>query len=224
MALHFHGKAIFSTHNGEYARRDKIPTVRTVLRSDPVEDQRTMVARLQRDFPDVCIAITAPITDTDVYDYFDYCDATVQGFEFLRAVLAYIAGLNAGGNAKRATEIQDYVDRWRSTNTEAFTYIRPYHGVTDLFTETDIEEHGAEFLTDAMIQIKHQRMQEDDDGMTILTVKEACVLMITLQKLFKAPSVSRCNMLISCTTNAVWHSRQRQLGPRSQSTFQPRKA
>ena len=142
MAYHFDGKAIFSTRNGEYARRERVPSMRTILRSDPIEDQHTMVARLQEDFPDVCKTIGIPVTDSDVYEYFDYCDAAVHGFEFLRAVLAYIAGLNATFNAERVLKVQDYVARWKKTNIEAFGYTRPYHAVTDLFTEEDIEKHG----------------------------------------------------------------------------------
>ena len=174
------GKAIFSTSNGEYARRELIPSMRMVLRSNPIEDQRTMVAKLQKDFPEVCKAVTTPVTDSDVYQYFDYCDAAVQGFEFLRAVLVYIAGLNADVKAQKAKKVQDYVGRWKNANGEAFTYIRPYHAVTDLFTEADIEEHGVEFLTDAMIQIKQLRMQDDDDGMMIFLLHEAHTLMNTL--------------------------------------------
>ena len=194
MAYHFDGKAIFSTRNGEYARREKIPSMRTILRSDPIEDQQTMVAMLQKDFPEVCKAITTPVTDSDVYEYFDYCDAVVHGFEFLRAVLEYIAWLNASAKAKKATKVDDYVSRWRNTNGEAFTYTRPYHAVTDLFTEEDIGEHGIEFLTEAMLQIKHVRMQQAEDGMMILNVNEAHTLMTTLQKLVKAHFISRCNM------------------------------
>ena len=136
MAYHFDGKAIFSTRNGEYARRQTVPSMRTVLRSNPVEDQQTMVANLQREFPEECKAITSPITDTDVYEYFDYCDAAVQGFEFLRAALEYIAALNASANAEKAIKVQDFVGRWKNTNGEAFTHIQPYHAVTDLFTGT----------------------------------------------------------------------------------------
>lgn len=194
MAYHFNGKAIFSTRNGEYARREKIPSMRTILRSNPIEDQQTMVSRLQKDFPEVCEAISRPVTDTDVYEYFDYCDAAVQGFEFLRAVLEYIAGLNESVNAKKAFKVQDYVGRWKNTNSEASTYIRSYHAVTDLFTEEDIEEHGVKFLTEAMMQIKDLRMQEEDDGMRIFLVNETLTLMITLQKLIEAHFVSRCNM------------------------------
>lgn len=196
MAYHFDGKAIFSTCNGEYARREKIPSMRTILRSNPIEDQQTMVSKLQKDFPEVCKAITAPVTDTDVYEYFDYCDAAVHGFEFLRAVLEYIAGLNASVSAQKATRVQDYVGRWKSANSEAFTHIRPYHALTDLFTKEDIEEHGIEFLTEAMMQIRNLKKQEDHDGMIIFLVNEAHTLMITLQKLVKAHFVSRYNMHI----------------------------
>ena len=154
--------------------------MRMVLRSNPFEDQRTMVAKFQKDFPEVCKAITTPVTDSDVYQYFDYCDAAVQGFEFLRAVLEYIAGLNADVKAQKAKKVQDYVGRWKNANSEAFTYIRPHHAVTDLFNEADIEEHGVEFLTDAMIQIKRLRMQEDDIGMMTFPVHEAHTLMNTL--------------------------------------------
>lgn len=192
MAYHFDGKAIFSTRNGEHARREKIPSMRTILRSDPVEDQQTMVATLQRDFSEVCEMITMPVTDADVYEYFDYCDAAVHGFEFLRAVLEYIAGLNASVNAKKETKVQDYVRRWKNTNGEAFTYIRPYYAVTDLFTEEDIGEHGVELLTMAMMQIKTLKTQEDDNGMVIVLADEAHTLMVHLQKLVKANSVSRC--------------------------------
>ena len=164
MAYHFDGKAIFSTHNGEYARRETIPSIRTILRSDPIEDQHTIVAKLQQEFPEVCKAITAPVTDRDVYEYFDYCDAAVQGFEFLRAVLDYIARLNASVSAEKVAEVRDYVGRWRNTNAEAFTYTKPYHAVTDLFTKEDIEEHGVDFLTEAMVQIKRLKAQENDTG------------------------------------------------------------
>lgn len=167
MTYHFDGKAIFSTRNGEYARREKIPSMRIILRSKPIEDQQIMVAKLQRDFPEVCKEITSPVTDRDIYEYFDYCDAAVHGFEFLRAVLDYIARLNATVDAQKAVKVQDYVGRWKCTNSEAFTYIRPYHAVTDVFTEEDIEEHGIEFLTEAMMQVKKLRTQEDDDGMII---------------------------------------------------------
>lgn len=194
MAYHFDGRAIFSTRNGEHARREKIPSIRTILRSNPIEDQQTMVAKLQKDFPEVCNAITTPVTNGDVYEYFDYCDAAVQGFEFLRAVLEYIAELNASVSAKKATKVQDYVSRWKNTNSESFTYIRPHHAVTDLFTGEDIEENGVEFLTEAMMQIKRLRVQEDGDRMVILLVNEALTLMVTLQKLVKAHFVSRWNM------------------------------
>lgn len=192
MAYHFAGNAIFSTHNGEFARRERVPTLRTILRSDPIEDQEVMVAKLQKELPEVCKAITMPVTDSDLYEYFDYCDAAVNGFEFLRAVLEYIAGLNASANAKKATKIRDYVGRWRNSNEEAFTHIRPFHAVTDLFTEADMEEYGVEFLTDVMTQIKHLRMQESGDGMRS-GANEAHALMIALQKLVEAHFVSRSN-------------------------------
>ena len=166
MTYHFDGKAIFSTHNGEYARRERVPSIGPILRSDPIEDQQTMVAKLRENFSEACNAITAPVTDRDVYEYFDYCDAAVQGFEFLRAVLEYIAGLNVRVNAEKAMKVQDYVGRWKKTNTGAFTYIRPYHAVTDLFTEEDTEEYGVEFLTEAMMQIKRLKMQEDENNGT----------------------------------------------------------
>lgn len=223
MAYHFNGKAIFSTHNGEYARREKVPSLRTILRSDPIEDQQAMVKKLEKEFPDVCKAITTPVTNSDVYEYFDYCDAAVNGFEFLRAVLEYIAGLNASANAKKATKIRDYVGRWRNANEEAFTYIRPYHAVTDLFTEADIEEHGVEFLTDAMMHIKHLRMQEDDDGM-MFGVNEAHTLMVALQELVEAHSVSRSNTHRTCTTCAISHNCKRQRDPRSPLTLRLRRA
>ena len=193
MTYHFDGRAIFSTRNGEFARREKIPSIRTILRSNPIEDQQTMAAKLQKDFPEACRAITTPINNNDVYEYFDYCDAAVQGFEFLRAVLQYIAELNASVNAKKATDIQDYVGRWKNTNSEAFSYMRPYHAVTDLFTKEDIEEYGVIFLTEAMMQVKQLKAQEDDDRMAIFLVNEAHTLMVTLQKLVKAYFVSRCN-------------------------------
>ena len=137
-----------------------------------------------------------PVTHEDVYQYFDYCDAAVQGFEFLRAVLEYIAGLNASANAREASKVHEYVGRWKYTNGEAFTYIRPYHAVTDLFTEADIEEHGVKFLTDAMMLIKRLRMQADDNGMVTFLVDEAHMLIALLQKLVKAQFVSRRNMHI----------------------------
>ena len=164
MAYHFDGKALFSTRNGEYARRQRIPTMRTILRSHPIEDQQVMVARLQEEFPEVCKTITTPVTDSDVYEYFDYCDAAVHGFEFLRAILEYVAQLNVSVIVERASKVQDYVSRWKNANLEAFTYIRPYHALTDLFTEEDIEMHEVEFLTAAMIQIKGLKIQEDGNG------------------------------------------------------------
>lgn len=179
MAYTSDGKAIFSTRNGEYARRDWVPSNRMVLRSDPVEDQRTMAANLQKEFPEVCKAITMPVTDSKVYEYFDYHDAAVQGFEFLRAVLEYIAGLNASVKVQKEKKVQDYVRRWKNTNTEAFPDVRPDHVVADLFTEEDIQEYGVEFLSDAMIQIKQMRMQEDDNGMLILLTYEAHTLRST---------------------------------------------
>ena len=164
MAYHFEGKAVFSTRNGEYARRERIPTMRTILRSHPIEDQKLMVARLQEEFPEVCKKITLPVANRDVYEHFDYCDAAVHGFEFLRAVLEYIAQLNANVNAERVSKVQDYVSRWKDTNLEAFSYIRPYHTLTDIFTEEDIEMHEVGFMTEAMSQIKNLRIQEDGNG------------------------------------------------------------
>ena len=194
MAYHFDGKAIFSTHNGEYARREKIPSIRTILRSNPIEDQQTMVAKLQHEFPEVCRAITSPVTDRDVYEYFDYCDATVQGFEFLRAVLEYIARLNASVYAEQATGVHGYVGRWKNTNAEAFTLTRPYHSVRDLFTREDIEEYGVEFLTEAMVHIKRLKAEEDEIGTKVLPVTERYTLTLTLQKLIRAHSVSSRNI------------------------------
>ena len=180
MAYHLHGKAIFSTHNGEYARREKTPGMRIILRSNPVEDQQTMVSKLQNVFPETCKGITRPIMDMDVYEYFDYCDAEVQGFEFLRAVLDYIARFNERLNAEKALKVHDYVGRWKTTNSEAFRYIRPCHVIHDLFTEEDIEEQGIEFLTEAMMQIKGLRVQEDNDRMILYLVYESETLMIPL--------------------------------------------
>lgn len=194
MAYHFDGKAIFSTRNGEYARRERIPSIRTILRSNPIEDQQTMVARLHKDFPEVCKAITSPVTNGDVYEYFDYCDAAVQGFEFLRAVLEYIAGLNASANAEKATKVQDYVGRWKNANAEAFTYTRPHHAITDLFTKEDIEEHGGEFMAEAMVQIKCLRKQEDDNGNRTTPYKRGAYADNDLQRLVEAQLVSNCNM------------------------------
>ena len=173
MAYHLHGKAIFSTQNGEYARREKTPGMRIILRSNPVEDQQTMVSKLQNTFPEACKGITRPVMDMDVYEYFDYCDAEVQGFEFLRAVLDYIARLNEKVYAEKALKIQDYVRRWKAANGEAFRNIRPYHAINDLFTEEDIEEQGIEFLMEAMMQIKGLRMEEDNDRMILYLVNES---------------------------------------------------
>ena len=210
MAYPFAGKAIFSTRNGEYARRERIPSMRIILRSDPVEDQLTMVANLQEGFPEVCRTITSPVTDSSIYEYFDYCDAAVHGFEFLRAVLEYIAWLNAGATAERVMKVQTYVGRWMHTNAEAFTYIRPYHAVLDLFTEEDLEEYGDEFLIEAMMQIKRLRLQEDDHGMEKLLVQLARMLTMALWKIPDAHYISKCNMHICGTTNEISHSRKRQ--------------
>ena len=194
MAYHFDGKAIFSTHNGEFARREKIPSIRTILRSNPIEDQKTMVAKLRHEFPKECKAITSPVTDRDVYEYFDYCDATVQGFEFLRAVLEYIARLNASVYAEQATDVHGYVGRWKKTNAEAFTYTRPYHSVTDLFTREDIEEYGVEFLTEVMVHIKRLKAEEDEHGTKTLPITKAYALILILQKLVRANSISIRNI------------------------------
>ena len=162
MAYPFDGKAIFSTRNGAFARRTRIPSMRIILRSDPNEDQRTMALKLQEAFPEVCKKITSPVTNNDVYEYFDYCDAMVHGFEFLRAVLEYIAGLNASVKVENATKIRAYLDNWRNGNPKAFNYSMLDHSIADTFTDENIKEHGVEFLTKAITQIKCLAMQEND--------------------------------------------------------------
>lgn len=115
-----------------------------VIRSDPSEDRDTMAARLQAHFPSLCKNITA--FGLEVGDYFDDYDQQLQGRVFLRAVLLQIAQINA----IRARDVQDLAGRWLAMNSEAFRMLDDSHGVDQVFTEDDIDQHDMQLLEDAL--------------------------------------------------------------------------
>lgn len=97
----------------------------------------------------------------DIYEYFDGYDAQMHGWAFLTEVLRHIANINAA----RAEEVQDLVNRWIASNAEALSWLSHLdidgHGVKDLFSEEDIKDHVEDFLSDAIVQIRHMRRTKD---------------------------------------------------------------
>lgn len=149
------GRALFSTYDGRYAPRWAEPPMPLIIRSDPEDDMITMALRLQEKCPEICKTVVGPIQPQQVYDYFDHYDAEIQGFSFLIMVLERIALFNRN----YVCNVEDFVTRWRATNAEAIPMIEVEHEVEHLFTEEDIEEHGVDFLSDAMIRIKNVRAE-----------------------------------------------------------------
>ena len=129
-----------------------------VIRSDPNEDRDAMTAKLQAEFPAICKSITTFVPK--VGDHFDGYDQELQGYEFLRAVLLYIAAINAAESRK----VHDFVGRWMASNREAFTLLTPEHGFEYLFTVADRNDHDEEFLKEATAQIQFQRDQATRNG------------------------------------------------------------
>lgn len=162
MAYPYSGRAIFSTHNGQYARRQAVPGMRVIIRSSAEKDRDTMRDRLRQKYPEFCKAITTPVTNVD--EYFDGYDLEAHGIEFLRAVLESIGSVNAVHTMK----VQDYAHRWRAANAATYLGIVSGHAVMDIFTKEDVEEYGHDFLTDTMVYIKHLKAQEDNGCMILL--------------------------------------------------------
>ena len=152
------GMAMFSTRNGKYVKRQMVPNMSVVIRSDPVEDRDTMAARLLTEFLMACKDITT--FNPKVGDYFDGYDQELHGFEFLRAVLIHIARINA----VRAQATQEYIGRWMATNTEAFALLNETHRLEQVFTEEDINQYGKEFLNYALLLVKNLRDQANQSG------------------------------------------------------------
>ena len=138
--------------------RQAPPNMHIVLRSSAEEDRDCIVFSLFEKALADCKAIISPV---NVYDYFDHYDAQLHGYEFLRSVLEYIAGLNA----IRARHVQDFVSHWKAANGEAFAAIVSGNTLDDAFTLKDTTEYGSDFLTDAMLHIKRLGTQEDEGSM-----------------------------------------------------------
>lgn len=132
----YQGAAIFSTHLGKYKPRNtKPPSI--ILRSNPDDDQDEMVARLQREFPEQCKLIVAPITN--VAHYFDPYDMHQQGYRFLESVLGTIAR----HNWNRARNVQSFAEEWIQTNPNHFEGIMSM--AYGAFAQTAHHTHGEEF-------------------------------------------------------------------------------
>ena len=126
-----------------------------VLRDDPIGDRIQMVAKLQEDSPDICAMVKQEVTYDTLHDWFDHRDVYMHGAEFLRLVLGDIAIQNQ-------IRLNDFVERWRATNTEAFVRMLPGHTVEHLFSPEDKEEYGLDFLTDATAEIKRMKAGEEE--------------------------------------------------------------
>ncbi len=168
------GACLFSTHNGRlasrYAPNDSMPIIQ---RGDPYDDCMQMVAKLRKDFPDICAMVKEPVAYDNLYEWFDHRDACIHGASFLLSVLSHIAI----ENQKR---LYDFVKRWRATNAEAFLMIVPGHTVEHLFTPEDQEEHSLDFLMDATAEIK--RMQSIETEQECDRIPEQNAQMITDQR------------------------------------------
>ena len=169
------GMALFSTRNGKYAQRQAASSMSIVIRSDPAEDRDTMTTRLFDEFPEICKAMTT-FTTPQVGDYFDGYDQELHGYEFLKAVLLHIIGINA----RRARDIQDYVRRWLATNTEAFAMLLAEHTQEHLFTEEDNQEYEKGFLGEAAVQIKRLKEQAYHSGECYYVIESGNVDTYTL--------------------------------------------
>ena len=147
MSVSLHGEAIFSTRLGRFLPREAVePRGPIVLRSDPEDDLESMIGRLEREFPLYCKKITPPFT---IYEYFDHYDCHVLGTGFLLKVLENIAFRNY----TRYQRVKVLVDRWKKGKSANLDKIKVAQTLYDIFTQTEIEEHGEDILGDAFTMI-----------------------------------------------------------------------
>lgn len=145
------GKAIFSTKLGKWTPRLAEPPLSSIIiRTDPVEDMHSYVARLRQEFPIECKEISAPITN--IYDYFDHQDLHMQGSAFLQAVLDQIAA----ENEERACNLEIFAQRWMEANFDRFSSI--VADTEEIFNEAEKNQHHPRFLRDALKLLKGYRL------------------------------------------------------------------
>lgn len=152
------GRAIFSTRNSRYASRIAPMEMPIILRSDPMDDVEAMTERLRKDFPLECQAITTPIHN--IYEYFDHYDVSIHGTGIIHAVLTNIAVQNVNMalyQARRPALLQDFVKKWIDRNYESFMS-RKFE-VGPPFTSDEKDQHGEDFLQDALHHISLMRGQ-----------------------------------------------------------------
>lgn len=143
----YQGAAIFSTHFGQFERRDTLPPS-IILRSNPNDDEDEMIDRLRRMFPEQCKLITDPV---DVAYYFDVYDMHRHGFVFLQTVLQTIAR----HNFTRASHVRDFAHAWINANPHRFEDIMWMK--YEVFAETADREHGEEFSKDVYRLLQDMR-------------------------------------------------------------------
>ncbi|MCJ1355533.1 MAG: hypothetical protein MMC33_005525 [Icmadophila ericetorum] len=147
------GRAIFSTQNGRYERREARPFESSIiLRSDPLDDVEAMTERLRKQYPQECQAITTPIHN--IYEYFDHYDVQVHGTCIIHAVLIKIAMQNVS-TASYAQMLQGFVTKWIDVNFDSF--VKEKFEIEQLFSPDDRDQHGEDFLQDALGHIRSMR-------------------------------------------------------------------
>ncbi len=160
MSVSRRGEAIFSTRLGRFLPREAVePRGPIVLRSEPEDDLDNMSARLERDFPTQCKAITLPIVN--IYEYFDHYDCHILGTGFLHKVLENINFRNFTSSRR----VKELVDRWKGDKLANSNTMAAAQSLRDIFTEEEVEEYGEDILGEAFIEVGDlMRLDLDREG------------------------------------------------------------
>ena len=159
------GQAYFSTNGGKWAPQP-VPAVRShaIVRGDiaDIDGHDEYLARLRRDFPDKCKEILNPPKHPhDIYDYFDGKDVSIHGLGYLRSLLDRIAW----DNLHRIQNLESFVEKWMNNNGDLFWSLSEKPTVPEIFSQTDIDEYGKEWLEDSLERIWSKRDHEAANSM-----------------------------------------------------------
>lgn len=148
------GRALFSTNQGQCARREANPNMRVVIRSSSDDDCCGMAADLQDRFSELCTDMKQDQAE-NVEDYFDGYDIGLHSRNFLHRVLSRIVWTNFNREIQRVNE---FVRCWLANNAVAFELLTNEHTIDHIFTKHDIQEWGLG-TAESALKILRQRKQ-----------------------------------------------------------------